>query len=84
MTDDQRQEREDWEALTGNAGWRRLVAYATEQYGGADAIVRQLRDSSVPSETVNQILLTASAVQSILRHPSYRMSQLDALARRER
>lgn len=79
MTDEQRQEREDWEALVGSAGWQRLQVLAEQEWTGAVAFKRrviQAMNRMDAAEAVRQVVAASGAVGLVLGQPSERLRGL--------
>lgn len=83
MNDDQRQERDDWEALLGSAGWRRLVALAEQQWTGAEAFRRDIEravaqgdgvlDTANASRNVQIVMAKQKGSERVLSYPGQRL-----------
>ena len=81
MTEEQRLEREDFEALLASGGWRRVVDFLTANVIGAEAIVKQVQASPMQAE---RVLGIAKGIRAALEYPQMRLAALADVDKREK
>ena len=83
MTEEQRQEREDWEGLLASDGWKRFAGYVSQEWTSGEAFKRRVLASVQQAgavESAAQVMAASRAIESVLGYPK---SRLTALARPE-
>lgn len=79
MTEEQKQEWEDWQALIHSDGWKRFAAWAERDWASGEAFKRRALSSLNAlgaQETVSQMMAATKAVESVIGYPKARLEAL--------